>query len=533
MKKKSLVLLMTLLITASCQKDEESIAPSKIETISTNQVGATIGSAISTTITASGGTASLLGLGAKVIVPAGAMTTGSKLIIQEISNVVNTKEKAMRITGDWTKNITVEYQAPDNEPDSYNVFVGFLNGVWGGPRNPKVSGKTLSVRLGPNSGPTIKNGKVSANKPYDLVFAKVFTVKPDIATLDLGKSQQFTAYAKEGFIPRKGIVVGKIYTDEAEWLADLKENTAANIRIADDDNEPAGDDDDVVPLKPIIPTPSKDDDDEPVVPLRYLAKAYPFANSKAGFKRTWTVTGVGAVSNSGKYTAPKEETAKGKTAKITFTSINETTKAIVSSDAIVYIKDGLGRYRGTATTTESFDYTDIVTGTKRIRKLSYSFSFVLVANPADENEFRVDPAQSTAVKTEHTTHVISKNATVAENGTNLISSGISNGKTRGTLNFKPNSKQYELSISFDVEGEYLEQWQVLSPTSTTPNKRESEKRGPLSNTYGFTISPISSQAPKYSDINQLSGSLTRSIPDTSDEPKITTIITTWQLSKVE
>ncbi len=337
--KNSLTLLVILLLTVmSCSKQLE-ITPEKAVVFVQTQTGTPIGGMVNTTITATGGTAILPSVGVKVIVPAGAMPTGSQLSIQQVSNILNSNEKAIRISGDWIKPISIEYQLTNSESGNYNVFVSIPMGVWVGAKKAKVSGNTMSVRLGPNSGPDIKGGRVAA-KTYDLAFAKFFTIKPDRVALDLGKTQQFVAYAKEGFVPRKH-VNGSLITSESELNSYLKKLDEIDASVASDD--------DLVPLAP----PKNATADDELVPIAVYAKEYPFSNTKEGYTRLWKINqGVGSVNSNGLYTAPSDEASKGKTAEVWFLSQNnKNTAQNLVVGANIRINDGLQRYEGTVKVT--------------------------------------------------------------------------------------------------------------------------------------------------------------------------------------
>ncbi len=415
----------------SCSKQLE-IIPEKAVVFVQTQTGTPIGGMVNATITANGGTAILPSVGVKVVVPAGAMTTDSQLSIQQVSNILNSNEKAIRISGDWIKPISIEYQLTDSESGNYNIFVGMPTGVWVGAKKAKVSGNTMSVRLGPNSGPDIKGGRVAA-KTYDLAFAKFFTMKPERVVLDLGKTQQFVAYAKEGFIPRKH-VNGSLITSESELNSYLKK--------LDEIDAPPNTDDELVPL---APSRNATADDE-LVPIAVYAKEYPFSNTKEGYTRLWKINqGVGSVNSNGLYTAPNDEASKGKTAEVWFLSQNnKNTAQNLVVGANIRINDGLVRYSGTITMKEK-----ILNALGESIETSYSSKVILT------NSLNLSTNYTTGVKVgTSTVHNIS---TVVE----LFSSTSKDGKytvnlagscsTEGTkagnvsLNVYPEKKYY----SFD------------------------------------------------------------------------------------
>lgn len=430
--KKSLTLLVILLLTVmSCSKQLE-ITPEKPEVLVQTQKGTPIGGIVNTSITAAGGTAILPSVGVKVIVPAGAMTIGSQLSIQQVSNILNSDEKAIRISGDWTKPISVEYQLTDSESGNYNIFVSMPTGVWVGAKKAKVLGSKMSVRLGPNSGSDIKGGRVAA-KTYDLAFAKFFTIKPDRVALDLGKTQQFVAYAKEGFVPQKH-VNGSVITSQEELNSYMKTLDALE--------SPTSADDELVPLAPYKNATADDE----LVPLAVYAKEYPFSNTKEGYSRLWKINqGVGSVNSNGLYTAPNDEASKGKTAEVWFLSQNnKNTYQNLVAGANIRINDGLTRYTGTITYKEK-----IFNALGESIETSYSSKVILT------NSLNLSTNYTTGVKVG--TSIVHNISTVVESFSltskdgkytvNLVGSCSTDGTKAGniSLNVYPDKKYY----SFD------------------------------------------------------------------------------------
>lgn len=330
-----------ILITFSCKITEGDVLP-KIELASTTSAAPT-GSSVTKVIGTTGGTLDLPVAGLKVTVPAGAMAAGAILSLTPIKDVLDNEGTGTRISGAWTKPISLEIQISDTDIANYRLYAKMPNGLWVGAISPKVSGNKMLVRLGPNAGTNIKNGKVAA-KEYDLAYAKDFYIKPDQAALELGKSQQFTAYAKAGKVP------SKYKGSDGKWHSALDEDVVPLAKGTWDDDEvvplaPSSStaDDDVVPL-----APSKSLDDDEVVPLAVHVKEYAFISKKKGFNRSWTLSQpLGSVSSTGKYTAPSDESSRGKSTKVIFTSTNTKTGQKVTMESIVFINDGLQRYKGT------------------------------------------------------------------------------------------------------------------------------------------------------------------------------------------
>jgi hypothetical protein len=344
MQKLTLLLVFTLLLN-SCGLLGDKIGPAAAIEATKTSAGAAIGSVF--TIPAAGGTASVPSATAKVTVPAGTMTTA--LSIQANADMLDGEGQGIGLTGDWTKPITVEFAIPAGvtDPENYKIALRLSNGYWVTCRKAKINtaNNTVSVRIAPS----IKTKSARKARPmantYSLVFAKTFFLKPDRATVKLGEKVKFTAYAREGFIPKE--LMGKVYDSEVEFEAGLKKLSEAVEEV--ESNE-----DDLVPL----PNLNAKDDDE-LVPLTIIAKEVPFSNKKEGFTRTWTAKSIGSISASGnlgaEYTAPKDETAKGKTVKVQFSSINDKTKRKADAEATVLIDDGIEKYIGTIQVSQDED----------------------------------------------------------------------------------------------------------------------------------------------------------------------------------
>jgi hypothetical protein len=335
MQKLTILLVFTLLLN-SCGLLGDKVSPAAAIEATKTSSGAAIGSVF--TIPAAGGTASVPSATAKVTVPAGTMT--AVLSVQANADMLDGEGQGISLNGDWSKPITVEFAIPAGvtDPENYKIALRLDNGYWVTCRKPKINtaNNTVSVRIAPS----IKTKSARKARPmantYSLAFAKTFFLKPDRATVKLGEKVKFTAYAREGFIPKE--LMGKVYDSEAEFEAGLKKLSEAVEEV--ESNE-----DDLVPL----PNLDAKDDDE-LVPLTVIAKEVPFSNKKAGFTRTWTAKSIGSISASGNagadYTAPKDEASKGKTVKVIFNSTNDKTQRKANAEATVRIEDGLTRYTG-------------------------------------------------------------------------------------------------------------------------------------------------------------------------------------------
>jgi hypothetical protein len=364
MKKYLSIILLGLLLN-SCSLLGDKVSPVSIEALKTNEPAST--GSIST-LALSGGSVAIVSAGAKVSASAGALST--PLSVQASADPIDNEGQGITISGDWTKPITVEFAIPAGvtDPENYKIMLRLNNGFWISCRKPKVnlSNNTVTVRIAPSIKlKAASNARPMANK-FSLAFAKTFFMKPDKGTIKVGESIKFIPYAREGFVPRK--FLGKIYESDAELQAAVTESDISDPLIglnnADDD---------------VVQVPKADDPDE-TEPLPIVMKEFPFGNSKTSFTRTWTAKSIGTVKADGSagatYTAPKDEAAKGKTVKVIFSSTNDKTKRNAMAEATVRIEDGLTRYTGTVTITDTREFINSNYTTTDIRKLTSKVELV-------------------------------------------------------------------------------------------------------------------------------------------------------------
>jgi hypothetical protein len=340
MKKFTILIVLTLALN-SCGLLGDKISPASLEALKTSEPSTT---GIISTLAVRGGSVAIASAGAKVSASAGELST--PLSIQASADPIDNEGQGITISGDWTKPITVEYAIPAGvtDPENYKIMLRLNNGYWITCRKPKVNlaTNTVSVRLAASIKPKSASKARPMASKYSMAFAKTFYLKPDKGTIKVGESMKFTAYAREGYVPRE--IMGKIYDSEAEFEAGLK-------KLMDAIEDLESNDDDLVPI-PKLNTP----DDDELVPLNAVVNEYPFTNNKTGFTRTWTAKSIGTVKADGNagatYTAPKDDAAKGKTVKVVFSSTNDKTKRNATADATVFIEDGIPRYLGTFSFTE-------------------------------------------------------------------------------------------------------------------------------------------------------------------------------------
>jgi hypothetical protein len=339
--KKFTTLIILILFLNSCGLLGDKVSPAaSIDAFNTAE-GTLIGSVF--TIPAAGGSSSVPSATAKVTVPAGAMTAA--LSIQANTDMLDNEGQGIRLSGDWTKPITVEFAIPTGvtDPENYKIALRLDNGYWVTCRKAKINtaNNTVQVRIAPSiRTKAARQARPMANS-YSLALAKTFYLKPDRATVKLGEKVKFTAYAREGTVPVKW--GNTVFNSKDDYDAAMKV-----LAELGDDPEPASDDDELVPLvkDPVV-------DNDPLEPLlkNVIAKEYVFTNKKEGFTRTWTAKSLGSITASGNagadYTAPKVEAAKGKTVKVFFESVNNTSKRKANAEATVIIDDGIEKYKGT------------------------------------------------------------------------------------------------------------------------------------------------------------------------------------------
>jgi hypothetical protein len=301
-------------------------------------VGTLIGSPVTQAIGASGGSATVVSAGAKIIVPAGAMTDGSSIIVQAISNTLVGSGQGIRLSGsDWTQPITLQFSYPASISDPENQMIAVQNpdGSWVSSNSVKVDSvnRTISIRLAPDPSSLLtKTGlNTTGLKPAattnsrDIIWTQKFFLKPDTASVKLGESVSFTAYAKEA----RNRGEAKLSPDELDLL------------------------DRIYVLQAQIDKLRYEVEDDFLQPMTIVVKEFSFTNTKEGYNRTWTVTaGPGSIvpsgATSGKFTAPTDPSAKSKTATVTFMSTNTKTSAIARASASIKIEgdEPLARYEG-------------------------------------------------------------------------------------------------------------------------------------------------------------------------------------------
>ena len=150
-------------------------------------------------------------------------------------------------------------------------------------------------------------------------------MKPDTASVKLGESVSFTAYAKEA-------------------------RTRGETKLSPDDLDLL---DRVYVLKTKVSDLSFEVFEDFAYPLTTVVKEYPFTNTKEGYNRVWTTSGPGSIApsgaTSGKFTAPTDPAATGKTATVTFISTRNGTSDIARASASVNIEGDGAMYKGTIT----------------------------------------------------------------------------------------------------------------------------------------------------------------------------------------
>jgi hypothetical protein len=533
--KKNLILIAfsILLATFSCNKSGD-VTPNTKEEVLITAKGTLIGSPITKIIGNSGGNIALPSAGANIIVPAGAMLAGASLTIQATSDMLDSDGQGIQISGDWQKPIWLEFSYPADEANPQSNMIAFqtAKGDWITSQSVKVDKvrKTYAIRLGQTS---TTNAKLSGARPsagsYSFAASHEFFIKPDKAVIDLGESITFTAFAKEGDTDgywRKG-KNGNYYYDDGELVPLTKPKTqpASNNNPDDDDY--------LVPLVPVskivLPT-----DDDYLEPLPKVIKEAAFTNKKAGYTRSWILMdGPGNLATTGnigaKYTAPKDASAKGKIAKVSFFSKNDKTRQDLEASATIRIKDGLTRYEGTISILAK---TNSINGRKSacspdalLAEQKMSASFVLTSIKGYENVAYSSYVQiSKDQRDDYMTTTVDYSNGYDSDGTiifRMIGSCGQVGADAGRiiLYMDQSKKTYELIGTLSTQ---KQQCEVESYSFCTEKWVKSKTSFimdlPNTTSNGKTLKVVGT----YNDINNLNGSI-----------KINDTEITWKMKKVE
>jgi hypothetical protein len=442
----SYAILFTI-VTFACNKNSEIGPSTKIELFN-NTSNSLIGSSITKVIGVAGGSINLPSAGANVIVPAGAMADGASITVQAISDVLDNEGQGIQITGDWSKPITLEFAYGPDETSPENKMIAYKTpkGNWITSRKVKVNydKSTYAIRLGQTNSTNAKlNALKTTAKTYSFAASNDFYIKPNQSKVNAGESVSFTAYARQGdtdgyWRKRKD---GTFVYDDGELVPLTKPADTQNAKIDDDDE--------LVPLiqTPKTTTPGNDDDE--LVPLTAVIKEAPFTNKKEGFTRSWSIEGVGSIGESGnigaKYTAPNDPSVKGKLVKVKFTSKNNKTGQPIEATAKVTINDGLTRYIGNITMTETRNYST-GGGTTMIEETKYASGVILT------NSSVITVYSSKIVKTNENNinTIIDSYSKIESDGgfkVDLLGSCRAEGYKAGVvyLDFKKDGKTYSIS----------------------------------------------------------------------------------------
>lgn len=286
-----LLLIVSLLTTAlvACLKPEDKppvVDPLIDETPIKSAFGTPVGSAVTQTIDATGGTFSEVTTGVTVKAFAGTVDSSAQVKVQPITNTLpDGIGMGVEISSNQPLKkpliVRFSYSASQPDPNSLRLALQADDGSWFSlaPVRIDLVNKTVSAAL-PDSLPVTTKGS-SRVRPMEgpkitwrVVKYLAFYMKPESATVKVGKSVVFVPYAR------------------VEKEAKCEDGPALPPSAIDDDL-----------LKCLNPN--------------NVVKEYPFTNSKAGFNRAWSVNGVvGGDSTNGKikptasvgatYTAPEK-----------------------------------------------------------------------------------------------------------------------------------------------------------------------------------------------------------------------------------
>jgi hypothetical protein len=487
-----------LLVLISCGGNASTPTPTAPLEVAKTAVGTLIGTPVTQSIGSSGGNATVVSAGAKILVPTGAMPDGSSITVQAISNTLIGSGQGVRLSGsDWTQPITVQFSYPASITDPENQMIAVQNpdGSWVSSNRVKVdaANRTISIRLAPDPSSILTKGLnvAASTSSRDIIWTQKFFLKPNTASVKLGESVSFTAYAKEA----RNRGEAKLSADDLDLL------------------------DRVYVLKTQVDKLFSEVDDDFLYPMTVVVKEYPFTNSKAGFNRVWTTSGPGSIvpsgATSGKFTAPTDPSAKSKTATVTFTSTNTKTGDMARASASVNIEGDGATYKGTLTVKQFHDITTGPINGQTIRKylatITGNMVWEIESNNTTHPIFKGNPAKSSTICDDYTVSTDMYSGSERHSKTELVSADGSDGITdpglvRVYLDKSKNTYELsgELSTKTTVKDTYID-----GSVSTYPTVLR----------IGFGVKDL-----PFADAAQLSGS--KSYVFTED-----TYTVTWNLTR--
>jgi hypothetical protein len=274
----------------------------------TTPPGTNVGSPVTQTISASGGTVTAGGVKLEVLP---GTVTNANVTLQPITDTLNGAGQGIAISSDaaWSKyaKITFPIDANDDYPEGLGLAVQQSDGSWLSLNPVKVDTAAGTVTAGLPA--TLGSSSLRAQAGLQLtsvVKFKRFYLKPSSATVKVKGTKSFTAYAQVIQNEKKDPNCG-------------------------------------------APDPNDPEDLAPLCAFRRVTREYPFTNDKDGFARSWSVNGafggngtVGTISKSGSsgatYTAPDKKPSPD-TVTVIFQSINTDSLDSVTLKASVKITD--------------------------------------------------------------------------------------------------------------------------------------------------------------------------------------------------
>jgi hypothetical protein len=323
-----------MLILAACNTDTIT-PPAPPAPPLTTPVGTNVGSPVTQTVGASGGT--ITAGGVKLEVLPGTLSNAS-LTLQPITDTLNGSGQGVAISSDtaWSTFAVVRFpiDPSDEDPEGLGIAVQQANGSWRAlePVKVDVNAGTISVGLPANTEVAASSLRAQAGLNLKrLVKVKKYFFKrtPSGNKVKVKKTQTFVPYAQ---------VV------EKEDIPDCKKTQTF---------PPTGDPemDDLTPIAPSC--------------TRQVTREYPFTNNKNGFTRLWAVNAeapgnstIGTISptspSGATYTAPDKK-PNPDTVTVTFQSLNSVTRDNITLRASVKIEDEvIQKYTGSVKFNGSF-----------------------------------------------------------------------------------------------------------------------------------------------------------------------------------
>jgi hypothetical protein len=246
--------MLTVLVACPTEVKPPDVEPPVDETPIKSAFGTPVGTAVTQTFDATGGTFSELTTGVTVKAFAGGFDSSAQVSVQPITNTLpDGIGMGVEISSSQPLKkpliVRFNYAAAEPDPNSLRLAAQTDDGSWLSLAPVKIDtvNRTVSAALPDSFPPTKASSRIKPKAALNLkrvVKYLGFYMKPENATVKVGKSVEFVPYAR------------------------VLERINDCVPTASSDGE----------LTTLCPNP--------------VVKAYPFTNNKAGFGRTWWVNGT-------------------------------------------------------------------------------------------------------------------------------------------------------------------------------------------------------------------------------------------------